>query len=374
MKVTLPRSELLSGIQLVQTAAEKKSTMPILANVLITASEGNISIASTDLEITSTATLPATVKTRGSTTINARIFLDIVKELPEGEVALTLSENERLEIACQRSRFKVNGVSSEEYPGLPGMSLQASGKVLATELSQMIDKTLYAVSADETRFNLSGVCFEAIEGDKKNEKSLRLVATDGHRLSLITRPFQGLKLKERVIVPRRGLIEVKKLLDTVGDVQVGLALEEGFLVIESPKYRLAVRLIEGEFPDYTQVIPQGKGVPAVIETGPLNQALRRVVLLATDKTKCIKLDFSSENLKISSSSPELGEAREELPVTYKGKDISVGFNARYLLDFLGSVGESKEMTIELHGELGPGRLLTEEDDGYLAIIMPMRIT
>lgn len=374
MKATLPKSELLSGIQLVQTAAEKKSTMPILANVLITASEGHISIASTDLEITSTATLPASVKARGSTTINARIFLDIVKELPEGEVSLVLGENERLEILCQRSRFKMNGVSSEEYPGLPGMSLQASGKVLAKELSYMIDKTLYAVSADETRFNLSGVCFEAIEGDKKSDKSLRLVATDGHRLSLITRPFQGLKLKDRVIVPRRGLVELKKLLDTVGDIQVGLVIEEGFLVVESPKYRLAVRLIEGEFPDYTQVIPQGKGALAQIEAQPLTQALRRAVLLATDKTKCIKLDFSAETLKISSSSPELGEAREELPVHYNGKDISVGFNARYLLDFLNSLNETKEITIELHGELGPGRLFTEDDEGYLAIIMPMRLT
>lgn len=363
MKATLSKSELISGLTLVQTAAEKKTTMPILSNVLITAKEGEVTIASTDLEITSSATLKAEVKKRGSTTVNSKLFLDIARELPEGEVQLELSENERLTLSCQRSRFTMNGISSEEYPGLPGLALEIKEKVQSRSLLKLIDRTLYAVSSDETRYNLTGVCFEAVNG------GTQAVATDGHRLSLDMSP--ELKIESRAIVPRRGLLELKKLLETSDEV--GLAISGGFLVAESSKYRLAVRLIDGEFPDYTQVIPTDKGVIAEIPTDELTHSLRRVVLLATDKTKCVKLDFDKETLFISSSSPDLGEAKEEIPIRYSGKRISVGFNARYMLDFLGSISEQETIAIELHGELGPGKFFVRDDEGYLSIIMPMRL-
>lgn len=363
MKAFISKTELISGLSLIQTAAEKKTTMPILSNLLITAKEGEVTIASTDLEITSSATLKAEVNKRGSTTVNSKLFLDIARELPEGEVQLELSDNERLTLTSKRSKFTMNGVSSEEYPGLPGISLEIKDKIKSTELLRLIDRTLYAVSSDDTRYNLTGVCFEPLEN------GTRAVATDGHRLSLDF--CTALKLNEKVIVPRRGLLELKKLLELSDEI--GLVIREGFLVAESLKYRLAVRLIDGEFPDYAQVIPSDKGSLAEIPTEELTHSLRRVVLLATDKTKCVKLDFDKENLFISSSSPELGEAKEEIPINYAGKRISVGFNARYMLDFLASVSEHQTIVIELHGELGPGKFFVRESEGYLSIIMPMRL-
>lgn len=363
MKATLSKSELVSGLSLIQTAAEKKTTMPILSNVLITAKEGEVTIASTDLEITSSASLKAEVKKRGSTTVNSKLFLDIARELPEGEVSIELNESERLTLSCQRSRFTMNGISSEEYPGLPGLALDIKDRFQSGALLRLIDRTLYAVSSDDTRYNLTGVCLEPAKG------GTQAVATDGHRLSLDF--SSALKVKERAIVPRRGLIELKKLLESSDEI--GLAIKEGFLVAETSKFRLAVRLIDGEFPDYAQVIPSDKGVIAEIPTDELTHSLRRVVLLATDKTKCVKLDFDKETLVISSSSPELGEAKEEIPIRYAGKRISVGFNARYMLDFLGSISEHQSIAIELHGELGPGKFFVRDDEGYLSIIMPMRL-
>lgn len=373
MKISLLKSELLSGIQLVQTAAEKKTTMPILANVLLTASEGLLTIASTDLEITSVATLKADVKTRGSTTVNAKVFLEIIRELPEGEVQISVGEGERVDITCQRSKFKMNGVASDEYPGLPGINLETKGRITASELSEMIEKTIYAVSTDDTRYTLGGVCFESVDGSKKGKKLLRLVATDGHRLSLINRSTDGISLSEKAIVPRRGLLELKKLLDSTQEPQISMVISEGFLVAQSEKYRLAVRLIEGEFPDYAQVIPEGAGTILTLNTEEFTQALRRAMLVATDKTKFVRLDISKEGVKILSSSAELGEAKEDITATYSGKEVSMGFNARYMLDFLSSVGSAKEISIELHGELGPGKFYLDEDEGYLAIIMPMRL-
>jgi DNA polymerase-3 subunit beta len=363
MKATLYKSELVSGLSLIQTAAEKKTTMPILSNVLITAKEGEVTIASTDLEITSSASLKAEVKKRGSTTVNSKLFLDIARELPEGEVSIELNESERLTLSCQRSRFTMNGISSEEYPGLPGLAIDIKDKFQSGELLRLIDRTIYAVSTDDTRYNLTGVCFEPAKG------GTQAVATDGHRLSLDFSP--ALKVKERAIVPRRGLLELKKLLELSDEI--GLATKEGFLVAATSKFRLAVRLIDGEFPDYTQVIPSDKGVTAEIPADELTHSLRRVVLLATDKTKCVKLDFDKETLVISNSSPDLGEAKEEIPIRYTGKRMSVGFNARYMLDFLGSIPEHQSVTIELHGELGPGKFFVRDDEGYLSIIMPMRL-
>lgn len=373
MDVLTTKSELLRGLFLLQSVTEKRTTMPILTNALLTASDNVLKISSTDLEITSVVSLKATVKDRGSTTANARIFSEIVRELPEGEVRLTVTEGERLEISSQKTKIKIIGTSSDEYPGLPGVSFEVKGRVSSRELLEMINKTVYAVSNDETRYNLSGVCFESVQGSKKGQTGLRMVATDGHRLSMITRPLDGFTVKEKVIVPKKGLAEVKKIIDSEDEEERGVEIKDGFLVVDSRDSKLSVRLIDGEFPDYSQVIPKDKGVVAFVESADIGQALRRVALMVSDKVKCVKLDFAPETLRISSSSPELGEATEELFVDYSGKPISVGFNARYVLDFLASIGEERRVGIELHGETGPGRFFLEEDDSYMGIIMPMRL-
>ncbi len=374
MDITISKAELNRALYLTQSIVERKTTMPILVNVLISASDRKLKIAATDLEITAMATAAAEVRSPGSTTVNAKVFADIVRELPDGEVTVKLGEGERVEITAKNSKLKMIGVTAEEYPSLSGLAFTPKSKLPAPQLLEMIEKTLYAVSFDETRYNLNGVCFELTGGKgKKDPQSLRMVATDGHRLALVTRPVSGMSFTERVIVPRKGLTEVKKIVEGAGDKDIGFDIVDGFLVVESGDAKIAMRLIDGEFPDYNQVLPKDKGTVATLNAGEFAQALRRVVLMVSDKNKCVKLDFAKSSLRISSSSPELGEASEELAVSYDGKPLSVGFNAKYLLDIALSIQESQNLAMELHGELGPGRCYAEGDEAYEAIVMPMRL-
>jgi len=235
----------------------------------------------------------------------------------------------------------------------------------------MIAKTIYSVSMDETRFNLNGVNFEVVDVD--NQKLLRMVATDGHRLAMITRPAGALSFKGSVLVPRKGLLEVRKLLEEYQSDEVGLSFEDGFLVIEGDSVKISMRLIDGEFPDYRQVMPKQKGTKVAINSAEMANALKRVSLMVTDKAKGTRLDFSNGTLRISSQSPELGDATEELAIEYKGDPLTVGFNARYMIDILTAVSESQRFVFELHGELGPGKIYPENDESCVAIVMPMRL-
>lgn len=373
MEITVSKDKLGWALGIAQNMVAKKTTMPILVNLLLTAEGNECRISASDLELTAVVKVPATVKSPGSTTINAKVFSDIVRELPEGEIHLKLTEGERLEITNQKTKLKMIGVSAEEYPALPGIGLQTKAKIDGKQLADMIGKTIYAVATDETRFNLSGVCFEAVEGADKGKKALRMIATDGHRLAVVTRPVEGLSFTNSIIVPRKGLVELKKLLDGNSDREVGVAVEEGFLVVEIDNAKMAMRLIDAEFPDCSQVIPKKKGKCAQIDTHSLSQALKRVALMVTDKGKGVRLDFSEGTLRVSSQSPELGEGREELPIEYTGEPVSIGFNANYIIDVGASLEGSKGVCIEHQGELGPAKIYSTSDESYFGIVMPMRL-
>ena len=381
MDVTITKSDLSKVLFLSQSVVERKTGLPILANILLGAADGKLRISASDLEITTISTAPAKVTAKGSTTVNARVFNEIVKELPDGDVRIKLTQGERIEIAARSSKWKVIGVGADEYPSLAGIGFEVKSKLPAKQILEMITHTIYAVSQDEMRFNLSGVCFEmvpvvdAVKGGKvkKGERLLRLVATDGHRLSMVTRPVSGLDFEGTIIVPRKGLAEIRKILDAEGERDVGIAVIDGFLIVEGADAKVSVRLIDGEFPDYHQVLPKSKGQLLTLKSGELSQALRRVALMVTDKGKCVRFDLSKGALKISSSSPELGEASEELAVQFNGDPLSVGFNARYMLDITGSLNEDQSLVIELNGELGPGKFYPESDESYVAIVMPMRL-
>jgi DNA polymerase III subunit beta len=372
MDIVINRNDLARALSLTQNIVEKRTTMPILGNVLLSATDGKLKISASDLEITAVAISNAQINSPGSTTVSAKMLSDLVRELGEGDVRLKLTEGERIEITSQKSKFKIVGVSADEYPSLPGISFKTKGRIGSKTLLEMINKTIYSVSQDETRFNLNGVCFEMVsEGGKKNK--LRMVSTDGHRLSMITREVEDFSFKDRVIVPRKGLNELKKVVESENDTEIGIDINDGFLVIESKDCKVSMRLIDAEYPDYTQVIPKTKGTKASLSGESLSRAVRRVALLVTDKGKCIRFDFSKDALRINSSSPELGEASEEVTIKYEGKPISIGFNARYVVDFIASVGESQEIIMELNGDLGPGKVYTEGDESYFGIIMPMRL-
>jgi len=375
MELTLSKEALNRALSITQSIVAKKTTMPILSNVLLSVADGQLRISATDLEITAVVSAPAKVKTKGSTTVNGKVFADLVHELPEGDITLKLTEGERLEIKAKGTKLKIVGVSSEEYPSLPGIVLEPKAQMSSKQLLEMITKTLYAVSTDETRFNLNGVCFELVTEGKgpKAANSLRMVATDGHRLAIITRPAGNLSFQGRAIVPRKGLSEIRRVLDPESDKPVGIELKEGFLIIESGDTRISMRLVDAEYPNYDQVIPKEKGVIASIPTTEVGQALRRSALLVSDKGKCVKMEFATESLKISSSSPELGECVEELPIKYAGEALTVGFNALYILDIAASLGQAQTLNIELSGELGAGKFFAEGDESYFGIIMPMRL-
>lgn len=372
MEITITKADLAKALSVAQSIVQKKTTMPILSNVLLAASGEELKVSATDLEVTVTLSSPAQVKRSGATTVGARVFAEMVRELPEGDITLKVTEGERLEIITSHGKFRMNGVNADEYPSLPGVNLTAKATVAALTLLEMINKTIYAVSTDETRFNLNGICFK-VEGQTQ-KKFLQLVATDGHRLAMIKRPAGKLDFKEEAIVPRKGLAEMRKLLDGGDGEDVCIDLCNGFFLLETPRAKMAMRLIDGEFPDYSQVLPTDTGEEAKLRAGDLIQALRRAALMVSDSGKCVKLDFTKNNLKISSSSPELGDAVEELAVDYKGEALSVGFNARYLLDLASAMDEDEQLIMELHGEVGPGKFYPENDESYVSVVMPMRLT
>ena len=283
-------------------------------------------------------------------------------------INLELSENYRLEIISGSARMKIVGVSSDEYPPLPGIGINVSSRVSASMLLDMINKTVYASSNDEACFNLTGVHFTA------TENGLRMIATDGHRLSVITREIESLTIPEGVIVPRKGLLEIRKFLSDLADAEIKIGLEEGFFIIDSRDAKFSMRLIDGEFPDYEQVIPSGSTSLANIKSEELSKTLKRVSLLVNDKMKGVRFSFSSDGLHLSSSSPELGSASEDMDLDFNGDNFEVGFNATYVQEFCSSLGENQEIKIELNGETGPGKFYPTNDPDYFGIVMPMRLT
>ncbi len=385
MEITIPKSELSKLLHITLAIAEKKSSMPILGNLLLTAENQSFRVTASDLEVTAIANGSVSVKKPGSITVGAKVLGDLVRELPEGEMTIRSADRDRVEVIAGSSKLKIVGVGAEEYPVPPGLSIKTKGKLPAPTLIEMINKTLYAVSLDEGRYNMNGVCVEIAKDGKAT--ALRMVSTDGHRLALITRPLDGFEFTglvrkgekkgegavDHVIVPRKGLAEVRKALETAGDVLVGVDVSEGFLVVEGPSWKLVVRLLDSEFPNYEQVLPKGEGTRITVLSSQLAQALKRVSLVVSDKNKGVRFDFFKNQVKISSSSPEVGEALEELEVQHAGKDFSVGFNARYIIDVLAAVSENQPFVMELNGETGPGKFYAESDESCIGIVMPLRL-
>lgn len=374
MELVVLKSDLLKAISATQNMVAKRSTMPILSNFLLSASDEKLEVFGSDLEMSALARVSAKVKKAGSTTVNARLFGDVVRELPEAEVKILVGANERLEISCLGSKFKLVGVSASEFPSLPGMSLKAMVKVPAAFFADVIATTLYSASQDETRFNLNGVCFEPADNSKteKGKISVRFVATDGHRMSMVTRSINNFGVEGKVIVPRRGLLELKKLL-AGSESEVGICLQEGFFLVETEELKIAMRLIDGEFPDCSQVLPKTEGFKAVIRGSDLAAPLRRMMLMVSDKEKGVRMSFGDNELQVASSSPNLGEAAEKVVIEYQGKAMTAGVNAQYLIETAQAFGEDTQIQIELFGELAPLKISRKGDDSAIAIVMPMRL-
>ncbi len=373
MKLSITKAELTRGLARIQAIVEKRNSMPILANVLLEAKgsgeEGTLELAATDLEVGIRGLHPADVSEEGALTISAKKLFEITRELPDETIHLESTPNAYLTIRCARAEFTLAGTAAEEYPTLPTFTPEKVVPVQAAMLGQMIERTMYAASVDETRYNLNGVYLEVLDGNK-----LRMVATDGHRLACVDRTIgdDAKALASGVIIPRKGLAELKRLVDEDDADEIELAFEGNNGLARRGNVTLVMRLIEGEFPNYNQVIPSSLERQIVLAADPLLHALRRVSLLASERSRAVTLELGDGKLVISSSNPDLGDAREELDIDYAGETLQIGFNSKYLMDALGVSG-AKEVRFGLQDDLSPAQLVPTDDDDTLAVVMPMRI-
>lgn len=368
MEIIVRVPELAKALQRVQGIVEKKSAMPALANALIESKgKDRIVVSATDLEIGLTAEYEAEVRAPGAITLAARALYDIVRSLPERDVRLRQTQNQWVEITCGRVKYRVVGLSSDGFPSLPNVSDIPTFPIRSETFRDMIEKTLYAVSNDETRYNLTGVFCEPVSVGA----GLRMVATDGHRLSVVERPMDAPpSMTPGVIIPRKGLTEVKKLLEADAPARLGFA--ESSAVFEVGGVTLTMRLVDGRFPDYQQVIPTSFSREVTVSRQALQDALRRTSLLSPDKAQGVKIELEPGRILLSANNPDIGEAREELEVGFDGEPLTIGFNFRYLLDVLAVLDED-EITLQLTDELAPGVIGGKGSEGFRAVIMPMRI-
>ncbi len=367
MELQIAVEELSRALYRAQGIVEKKSTMPILANVLLEAAGGELAVTAFDLEIGVRSEHKAEVLKEGKLAVSAKHLYDIVRSLGEPTLVLKKAANNYLELRCGASQFKIVGMPAEDFPALPKSEKVPFVGVEPKLLLEMIEKTGFAVSTDETRFNLNGVFFEPAKN------GTRMVATDGHRLALVERKLDGdFKLKRGVIIPKKGLLELKRLLgeDAAGETELGFTESSG--VFRRQGLTMVMRLIDGHFPDYQHVLPKESEKVVRIGKQRFLETLKRVSLLSQDQSHTVKIELADGVLRVSSQNPDLGEAREELPVEAKGQ-LHVGFNARYIIDVLNVLGAVEEIRFEMNDELSPGVLKPQGDDGYTAVIMPVRI-
>lgn len=368
MKVRIEREELLRELGRIQALVERRGTLPILANALIQARGDSLTLAATDLEVGAISTLPAAVDQEGEITLSAKKLYEIVRELEESEVVLRSEDGSRARIECGPAHFSLLAISPEEYPTIPGADGVQFAELEAGLIGEMIDATLYASSTDETRYNLNGVYIEQIE-----EGRIRFVATDGHRLAQIDKavPKPVSFLDKGIIVPRKGMGEIRKLCEDP-DAPLEIGLGDGFLLLRRPGLLLSCRLIDGEFPNYQQVVPNDHRIRLVVDRERLVHAVRRVALVAHERSRQVRLTLEEGEMELQASNPDLGEAREVLGVDYKGDRFQTALNARYFQDVLQSVS-AKEAVIEFQEEVQPTKVLPADDVDQVGVIMPMRV-
>lgn len=372
MNFKIEKDTFLKALQKVQGIVEKRTSMPILSNILIEARADAIEVVATDLEVGLRGSYGAKVEQDGKITVGAKKLYEIVKELPNQEISFSTKENDWVEITCGKVRFNIVGLPSDEFPTVATVH---DGQLLELEaalLRKMIERTSYAICNDETKYNLNGI-FTRVEQTEQGQV-LKMVATDGHRLSIASGQFSGKtnpELLKGVILPKKGIYEIKKITDE-GDGLLQFGFVDSSAVVKKGDTTLVMRLVDGEFPDYTRVIPSANDQVVKAPRENLIHAVRRMAILSSEKFKGIMLEIDGNGVKISSSNPELGDAMEELDVEYDGAAFSVRFNARYLLDVL-MICESEKVLMKFKNELSPSIVTPDSDDDLLAVIMPMRL-
>lgn len=372
MEFSISKETFTKALQKIQGIVEKRNTMPILSNALIEASNGMLHITATDLEVGMKSSYPVTIAKEGKITVAAKKIYEIIKELSDEEITFSTKENDWIEIHCGKAHFNIVGLSPDEFPYFPKVNDNIFVNISTNFLSEMIEKTSYAICNDESKFNLNGIFIKATSEEGKS--IIRMVATDGHRLSVTEKEFEGAissELSRGVIFPKKGIYELKKIAEEEsGDIMMGFM--DNNAVIKKENTVIVMRLIDGEFPDYTKVIPATNDKKVTVPREALLHSLRRMAILSSEKFKGIKLDVRSGSIEISSSNPELGDAREEQEVLYDGTPLSVRFNARYLIDVL-TVLRDDQVELNLRDELSPIIMKPTAKEDFMSVIMPMRL-
>jgi DNA polymerase-3 subunit beta len=366
MKATIERATLLRSLGHVQSVVERRNTIPILSNVLIETGGDGLKFMATDLDLQVVEHAPAHVDVTGATTVSAHTLFDIARKLPEGsQVELSVAEN-RMTVSAGRYQSKLATLPRDDFPIIAETDLPTKFSLPVETLKQLIDKTRFAISTEETRYYLNGI-FVHVTGDE-----MRAVATDGHRLARVTVPVpQGAAGMPDVIVPRKCVAEVRKLLDEAdGDVEISLSGSKIRFALGNAV--LTSKLIDGTFPDYSRVIPTGNDKLLKIDTKSLAQGVDRVAAIASEKTRAVKMALDKDKVTLSVTSPENGTAAEEVPADYASPGFEVGFNSRYLLDILAEIDAD---LVEVHLADAAAPTLIREGDASpaLYVLMPMRV-
>ena len=370
MEFSVKKFDLLEELALTQGVVERKTTIPILSNLLFEAKGSRLALTATDLELSIRTSCEAKVKKDGGATIPAKKLLELVRLLPDDEIRFKLLENHWVQIVCDRKSYKMVGMARDNFPAIPVFP-HPLVKIPAKLLSALITKTAFAISMEESRYTLNGGLLIL------KPETLAMVATDGHRLALAEtdHKFDGLGSEARVLVPKKALAEIQRLVAEAGeDDQVEFARDDNHLFFQLGPRLLIARMLTGQFPNYEAVLPRENTRVVVLDRNELNDALRRVSQLADQRSHAVKFSLAKDGIELSASSPEYGEARESIDKEYKGEPLAIGFNAQYMLDFLAAAAEGP-ISIELKDEQSAGQMrpLADEQYRYRYIIMPMRI-
>lgn len=375
MRVTVEREVLLTALHRVQGIVEKRNTMPSLANVLLDAKKEGLDISATDLELGMRGLYKATVEEPGSVTFSARKLYEILKEIKDQEIAMTVTEDCLVTITTGRGEFKVVGLPSKDFPPLPAIERDGLIPLPGTGLLQLIRKTLFAVGDNDTRYVLNGLLIVVTRAG--GTPMIRLVGTDGHRLAMAEQKLEAENKEsadaqeEKVIVPKKAAAEIRRLLEEDDDEPM-IGFTKNMLIFRKSGLVLTSRLMEGNYPNYQQVIPKAGNKQIAVNRDDLEGALRRVSVLSQNKTYAVKLTFSKKAITLFSSHPDMGEANEEIPASFNGEEFSAGFNARYLLDVL-SVLESETVVLNMEASLSPCLIREKDNAMFQAVVMPVKV-
>ena len=375
MDFEIEKTEFLRGLNSVQSVTGRKTTLPILSHVLMELKEGNLYLTATDLETGIREGLTAQIHQEGKASVSAKKLYEIVRELPEERIHIQKRDNQWITLKCGRSVFNLAGLDPDEYPSLPEYNEEYFSKIAGRQLAEMIEKTVFAASNEESRYHLHGVF--VLQKKQASREVLRMVATDGHRLSLIDREGQTIRgIEKGIILPKKGVLEIKKMIgEKEGEEMIEIYFDPTHGFLRVGRSLIVIRLIDGEFPEYDQVIPKENDKKLGMEKEKLYGCLRRVSTMASERVEGIKLSLKKDSMEFSSYHQDYGDANEELGVVYEGPPLEVGFNARYLMEALNAI-DTDQVIMELKDEGSPGIIKPPADTehpGQLCIIMPMRI-